>query len=158
MDTERLQNAYRNDLAVKAVCDEMASRERNQSETKLRRIMARLKNDGVNVPKRDVIGAFRTLEECDCGQYVVGRHGWPSRFVWAVGSLGVCQTAQGITTDIEPLPEANDEDETEAEIDSVTHVLRLREEFDVELQLPTDLTDKEASRIAAFVSALPIDE
>ena len=63
-----------------------------------------------------------------------------------------------MTTDIESLPEANDDEEAEAEFDSVTHVLRLREDFDVELQLPADLTEREASRIAAFVSALPIDE
>ena len=158
MDTERLREAYKDDYAVKAVCDEMAARERNQAETKLRRMMARLSKDGIDVRKRDVIAAFRTLEECGCGQYVVGRHGWPSRFVWAVGSIAACQAAQGMTTDIQSLPEANDDEEAEAEFDSVTHVLRLREDFDVELQLTADLTEKEASRIAAFVSALPIDE
>ncbi len=158
MDTERLRQAYNEHYAVKAVCDEMAARERNQTETKLQRIIARLDQAAVDVRKADVIAAFRILEECGCGQYVVGRHGWPSRFVWAVGSIAACQAAQGMSTDIESLPEANDEEEVEAECDSITHVLRLREDFDVELQLPADLTEKEASRIAAFVSALPIYE
>jgi len=158
MDSERLRRAYNTDTAVKAVCDEMAARERNQTETKLRRIMARFNNDGVEIRKPDVIAAFRTLEECGCGQYVPGRHGWPSRFVWSVGSLGACQTAQGGTAELEPLQESNDDDEIDAELDTVTHVLRLRDDFDVEFLLPSDLTNKEASRIAAFVSALPIED
>jgi hypothetical protein len=38
----------------------------------------------------------------------------------------------------------------------VTHQLRLRERFGVHLKLPTDLTENEAERIAAWVRALPI--
>jgi hypothetical protein len=158
MEISRLQSAYKSDAAVRAVCDEMAARERNQTETKLRRIIARLNGGGNDIRKPNVIAALRTLEDCGCGQYVAGRHGWPSRFVWSVGSRGACQTAQGTIADFETLEDANDDADIEAELDTVTHMLRLREDFDLELVLPADLTDKEATRIATFISALPIDE
>ena len=158
MNVQQLRDAYSSDPNVAAICDEMASRERNQSETKLSRILARLLNNGSSVRKNDAIASFRKLEESGCGQYIVGRHGWPSRFVWAVGSLAACQAAQGVVESVEPLPETDDDAETEFELEAVTHYLRLREDFDVEIQLPDDLTVREAERLCSFISSLPLDE
>jgi len=53
----------------------MAARQRNQSETKLKRILALLKNDNGEVKKSELIAAFRKLEDLGCGQYIEGRHG-----------------------------------------------------------------------------------
>lgn len=158
MDVQRLREAYNSDANVTSICDEMASRERNQSETKLSRILARLTNNGSSVRKHEAIAAFRKLEECGCGQYIVGRHGWPSRFVWSVSSLSACQAARGMGDSVDPLPETDDEIETEIELDAITHYLRLRDDFEIELQLPDDLTQREADRICSFVNALPIDD
>ena len=58
----------------------------------------------------------------------------------------------------QPLRPFNNSREIEAEIDTLTHVFHLRTDFDVEIQLPSDLTPREAARIAAFVSVLPIEE
>jgi hypothetical protein len=158
MNSEALRRAYSSNDAVKGICNEMAERERNQSETKLARILARLQNNGSALGKHEVISGFRLLEEAGCGQYVEGRHGWKSRFVWAVGSLSASQIAQGANTAVEALPASNEDEEIEAEIDTLTHVFHLRTDFDVEIQLPSDLTPREAARIAAFVSVLPIEE
>lgn len=158
MDTEGLRRLYTENPAVKAICDEMSTRERNQTETKLKRILARLGKNGTDIRRHEAIAAFRLLEDCGCGQYIEGRHGWPSRFVWSVGSIAACQVAQGSNADIKSLPEADEEEEVDAELDTVTHVLRLREDFDLELQLPTDFSRREARRVVNFVNALPIDE
>lgn len=158
MDTPALRLAYSNDAGVKSICDEMAQRERNQTETKLARILGRLSNNGSEIRKHEVIAAFRKLEECGCGQYVEGRHGWPSRFVWAVGSLSACQIAQGANATVEALPEANTDDEIEAQVDTITHALRLRDDFIVEIQLPSDFTQRESQRLASFIASLPMDE
>ena len=72
---QKLRDSYNNNAVVSQLCDDMAMRERNQSETKLVRMQARLEKKGLLVQKSEVIAAFRTLEECDCGQYVVGRQG-----------------------------------------------------------------------------------
>ena len=81
----------------------MAGRDRNQTETKLRRILRHLTNDGVDLKRSEVIGAFRELEQAGCGTCVEGRHGWPSRFVWDVKSLHVSAAAKG-TQPLEPSP------------------------------------------------------
>lgn len=158
MNPEALRSAYNTNDIVRQICDEMAERERNQAETKLARMLARLQKNGSTVRKHEAIAAFRLLEDSDCGQYVEGRHGWPSRFVWSVGSISACQIAKGMETAVESLPEANEDEEFDAEVDTITHLLQLRSDFAVELQLPTDLTQREAERIASFVAALPIDE
>jgi hypothetical protein len=158
MNSEALRHAYNTNEIVRQICDDMAERERNQAETKLLRILARLQNNGSNVRKNEAIAAFRLLEESACGQYVEGRHGWPSRFVWSVGSKSACQIAKGMEATIETLTETNEDEEFEAEVNTITHVLQLRSDFALELQLPTDLTQREAVRIASFVAALPLDE
>ena len=61
-------------------------------------------------------------------------------------------------TTVETLPETNEDEEFEAEVNTITHLLQLRSDFALELQLPTDLTQREAVRIASFVAALPLDE
>ena len=158
MNSDALRNAYNTNEIVRQICDEMAERDRNQAETKLKRILARLQSSGTNVRKHEAIAAFRILEEFGCGQYVEGRHGWPSRFVWSVGSKSACQIAKGMETTVETLPETNEDEEFEAEVNTITHLLQLRSDFALELQLPTDLTQREAVRIASFVAALPLDE
>lgn len=158
MDTAALRQAYVTDAGVKSICDEMARRERNQTETKLARILGRLSNNGSEIRKNAAIAAFRKLESCGCGQYVEGRRGWPSRFVWSVGSLSACQIAQGANAIVEALPELNTDEEIAAEVDTITHSHRLRDDFSVELQLPSDLTQREAQRLGSFIASLPIDD
>lgn len=158
MNIQKLRELYNNQAVVAELCDEMALRERKQWETKLSRMLALLENKGSSAQKSEVIAAFRSLEECGCGQYVVGRHKKPSRFVWSVSSLDTCQAAQGKSNSVEPLPETDDDIETDAELDSVTHCLRLRSDFNLELQLPDDLTHIEAERLCSFISALPLSE
>lgn len=153
---QRIRELYSSNKVVSAICDDMALRERNQSETKIKRMMTLLKSKGSAVEKTEVIAAFRELEDCSCGQYIVGRHGWPSRFVWSVSSLDTCKAARGISDSVESIPETDDVEGEESE--TTTHCLRLRDDFRVEVQLPEDLTTQEAERLCSFISALPIDE
>jgi hypothetical protein len=128
MNIEELKQFYSSDAAARVLCDHMASRKRNQSETKLERILALLDADDDNVKKSDLIAAFRKLGEIGCGQYIEGRHGWPSRFVWSVGSLSACQAASGETSIVEPLQAAAD---TTTEEESLTHSFNLRADLPI---------------------------
>src|SRR5438034_8550195 len=95
MELDKLKAAYAHDPVVRSVCDHMAAREKNQHETKLHRMVKHLANDGHDLKRSELIAAFRSLEGAGCGQYVEGRHGWPSRFVWEVKSLHVSAAAKG---------------------------------------------------------------
>lgn len=94
-DINQLQLLYRESEVARAFFDHAASRERDQSETKVDRILVRLRADGRTFPRRDIIALFRKLEESGCGQFIEGRHGWPSRFVWSTGWTSVGRVAAG---------------------------------------------------------------
>ena len=95
MELEKLKSVYAQNKVVQAICDHMAAREKNQNETKLHRMLRHLANDGLDLKRTELIAAFRALEEAGCGQYVEGRHGWRSRFVWEVKTLDVSAAAKG---------------------------------------------------------------
>jgi len=54
-----------------------------------------LAGEGQAFERREIIALFRQLEKAGCGQFVEGRRGWPSRFVWSVGLTGVGRAAAG---------------------------------------------------------------
>jgi hypothetical protein len=98
---DRLRQFYEESVVARAFFDHAARRERDQSETKVDRILVRLKAQGQDLSRREIVALFRKLQELGCGQFVEGRHGWPSRFVWSVGMTSVGRAAAG-----EPQPVA----------------------------------------------------
>jgi hypothetical protein len=154
METDKLRAAYAQNKVVQAICDHLSKREKNQNETKLHRMLQHLGNDGHEVKKSAVIAAFRELEEAGCGQYVEGRHGWPSRFVWSVKTLHVSAAARGDHALEQDLEDNDAEDDPEL----LEHSFNLRPGVVVTMELPADLTKGEASRLAAFIQTLPFDD
>src|SRR5437660_10263948 len=94
-DVNALRQLYRDNPVAKAFFDHAARRERDQSETKVDRILVRLKADGHEFQRREIIELFRTLQDQGCGQFVEGRRGWPSRFVWAAEMTSIARSAAG---------------------------------------------------------------
>ncbi len=75
---EMLRQLYRQSPVARTFFDHAARRERDQSETKVDRILIRLRADGHAFPRRDIIDLFRKLQEQGCGQFVEGRRGCES--------------------------------------------------------------------------------
>ena len=92
---ETLLQLYNDSPIAKAFFDYAARRERDQSETKVDRILVRLRADGHEFRRREVIELFRKMQDQGLGQFVEGRHGWPSRFVWSTGLTSVGRAATG---------------------------------------------------------------
>jgi hypothetical protein len=150
MNIDRLKSAYAGNRAVKVICDEMASRDRNQNETKLERMLKLGRDNGAeDLKKGEVIAGFRHLEEASCGKYIEGRHGWRSRFVWEVKSLDVAAAARGEKSIERSVVDDN------ADLEMIEHSFVLRPDLTISLELPDDLTETEASRLATFMAALP---
>ena len=156
MEKEKLKELYGRDATAKIFFDHMASRQRNQSETKMERIMQLLADDGHTCSRGDIVAVFKNLEEYKCGQFVAGRWSWPSRFVWDVDSLSASRFAAGETQEVK---EIKKEDEEEGgQKDSLKHAFNLRADLPIEFTLPIDLTEKEAERLAGFIKALPMED
>lgn len=155
MQIETLKQVYKNNDAARAICDHMAQRAKNQYETGRQRMEYWLASDGYDFKRSEVIAAFRSLEQAECGRYVEGRHGWKSRFVWAVQSKLVADAAQGLES-----KDVVETDTLEEEIsdEAIEHTFVLRPDLSISLELPADLTKAEAQRLAQFVSALSFDE
>ena len=158
MELEKLKNVYAQNKVVQAICDHMAARERNQNETKLHRMLRHLTNDGVDLKRSELIAAFHALEDAGCGQYVEGRHGWRSRFVWEVKTLDVSAAAKGQQTLERDVSSDDAVDQPDEDVELIEHSFVLRPDLTVSVELPADLTKSEASRLAAFLQALPFED
>lgn len=71
-----LRQLYQQSSVARAFFDHAARRERDQSETKVDRILVLLRAEGHTFPRREIIALFRKLQEHGCGQFVEGRRGW----------------------------------------------------------------------------------
>jgi hypothetical protein len=154
---ELLRRLYNDTNVNKAVFDYFAARLNNSAETTVDRLHAVIRAQLPDVSRRDIIELFKVLQRRGCGEFVTGRKGYPSRFVWSVELIAVGKAAGGEPTEIEPLTDADrrpgQTDENEATL--IVHPYTLRPDLRIELALPRDLTAIEAGRIADFVRTLP---
>ena len=153
---DELRSLYAENSAASSLFDEFSNRKRNRRVTKTDWVARRFASSGIR--RADIISMFRRLEQLDCGKYVEGRRGNPSRFEWSKSSLAICRLASGETENAEPQELSDvgvDEGEPDTEIE--VHTLRLRPDFMIELELPTDLTTREAERVGKFLLSLPRD-
>ncbi len=121
-----------------------------------------------------VVFWFKQLAAVGCGQFVVGRRGYPSRFVWKFHPCRVANTAltgedELAPTDWDLLASDESADETREHADEeapeaaalddeiMSFSFPLRRGFAVQLNLPASLKKAEADRLAAFIQALPVD-
>jgi len=92
---DALRQLYEENSVARSFFDHAAGRERDQSETKVDRILVLLRAEGHEFKRKEIIDLFRTLQFHGLGQFVEGRHGWPSRFVWNARFTSVGRAAQG---------------------------------------------------------------
>lgn len=151
-----------NSLAFKIFMD----REKDSKETKLERLEDLIRQEGGSPSRVEIVALMKGLQEANCGRFIVGRRGSPSRFVWSVSlrSVGLAATSgsdhvECIGIDAEERDSGNaNEEQTEFDHDSsITHSFILRPDYRVELRLPADLTSREAARLADFLRTLPFD-
>jgi hypothetical protein len=157
-DTEPLRTLYTLRPTNKAALDHFAGRRYSSTRTTVERLQALLRQEGHDVPRGDIIDLFKGLEAAKCGKFVVGRKGHPSRFEWSVSLISVGRAAAGEVTEVQALSESEQNaviEEEEAGGGWIAHCFVLRPGVEVRLDLPSDLTNAEADRLAEFVRALP---
>ena len=107
---------------------------------------------------------FRDLEDAECGQFIVGRSGWPSRLVWNVDSLAASRLASGENQEVEEIWDEDEDEDDEVlsairpAVEIIKHSFNLRSDYVVKIWLPVKLTKKEAERLSLFVQSLPFDD
>lgn len=130
---EVLRQLYRQNPVARAFFDHAARRTRDQSETTVDRMLVLLKAEGHAFVRRDIINLFRVLQTQGCGQFVEGRRGWPSRFVWGAGMTSVGKAAAGESQPITHIStEDNGLDQEDSSGDADQGVETVTEDFDGE--------------------------
>jgi hypothetical protein len=158
MNEVQLKELYEDSEIAKTFLDHMAARKRNQSETKVDRALDIFSKEGFNFARGDIVGLFQRLQDASCGQFVVGRRGWRSRFVWSVGSLSASRLASGEMQEVEDIITDEEYDAGDEQEELISHSFNLRPDLEVTMNLPADLSTKEAERLSLFVRSLPMEE
>jgi hypothetical protein len=114
---------------------------------------------GRSWPRRRLIRSLRELAQAGCGHLRVGRHGSPSRFQWKAAPAELVKRPElGLASaPAMPLPTAVPTAPVRPgpEPRLMQHVFHLRPDQQVTFLLPKDLTEKEADRLARFITTLP---
>lgn len=114
----------------------------------------------------EVVRVFKELANAGCGTFRNGRKGYKTRIEWEYSLVSLGEVAKGEAAIPEPIDlSALEDDEDDFEITSteemdeglITHAFQLRPDMVLHLGFPSDLTTKEAERLAAFIRALPFD-
>ncbi len=131
-----------------------------------------LREEGHPCNVSQVTAVFRSLEDLGCGKYITGRRGKKSRFRWWLPMISIGQVATGEEVQVEEdeaglsdmVGVSEEEEASEAEAGDledaawITHTFFLREDVEIQLELPSDLTRFEAKRLSTFIDSLPFDE
>lgn len=108
-----------------------------------------------------VVAFFKALQAIGIGQFIVGRYGYPSRFVWSrqaqvAGTSGPqASDAPGATAAAKPttVPLQADVAISLQRVGEavVTHQVIIRGKVKLSIELPIDLTASEAIKVAQYV-------
>jgi DNA-binding MarR family transcriptional regulator len=145
----------RNDVS-KAFLERLANRTRSSRFTTVEHVIRFTRGT-----RKDVVELFKSLEELGLGAFIPGRRGGQSRFEWHVRLTDVGQAAIGEVEEIEQATEhelEEEDEEDEEEEGMVSHEYTLRPGAKVEFSLPSNLTQKEADRLAMFIKTLPFTD
>ncbi len=153
VNIEELKLLYKTNDTARAFLDYAARRERNAKITPVERIQAYLAADGHEASRPQIVHLLKELARIGCGKFFVGRRDCKSRLEWTVGMASVGRAASGQSQNIEKAPDEQDLfDET---VRRLRHTYHLRPEVSVEFDLPADLTESEANRLADYLKTLP---
>ncbi len=159
VDSNRLRLLYDNDDAARALLEHFANRKNDSRLTTVENLQRVGTRTGIELSRQQVISVLQSLESAGCGDFIVGRRGKSSRFIWKVSTAAVGDLARGAQVHRSELSRPTESVFSGEEGDIVVHQYHLRPGLKpVRLELPIDLTVTEAARLAMFITTLPLDQ
>jgi hypothetical protein len=159
MNPDKLKSLYSINPNARHLFDMLAERSNNAKSTSVERIMQLSSAHKIPISRNEVVGLFKQLAEIGCGRFVTGRRGHSSRLQWAVNIFTLGKAASGELDKVDSLesaPPVLDAEKLNGSVSALTHRFHLRPDHAVTFELPTDLSEKEAQRLAKFIEALPM--
>jgi len=161
---KQLQALNATNKAASAFFEQASARQRHQTETLVRRAA-----EVCHVEYWQMKEVFQKLAEMGIGTYITGRRGFESRVKWLYGLRSIGRAARGEHQALLSLQgeDFGPEDESvepilapplaEATPIVTEHSYKLRPDHTLQLTLPTDLSAREAERLAGWIRTLPFE-
>lgn len=154
---KRLQQYNDSDDAFAAVMAWAAKRKNDSRETNIDRLAYK-----ADLRRSEVVRVAKLLAELGHCKFVPGRHSHPSRIEWisSLRSVGLAATGRTNTIDELDIDTAVEDDDDEQVLveGHISHVFQLRPDVPIKFDLPANLTQAEAQRLARFVESLPFGD
>jgi hypothetical protein len=160
-----LRGACANSDVLRAMCEVISSYKRGVTDIRTHMMEKYLTDWGYSFNHSQVIAGFRELQAIGVGKYWAGRRGSTSRFefvdkVTVVSSFlpnAAVSTAGGCSID-ETNSQQDGQIDSQDSDEMISHRYVLRPGLSITIQLPADLTDREAQRISQFVGCLSFED
>jgi hypothetical protein len=144
---EKLKEACSTSPIINALFVHWNEYGRNVSEHRARRLFAQTAELG---NYSELIAALRVLQELGCGEFIVSRHSVPTRFVWEEGAM--LPTVREVLGSSLATSVATPVSKIIGKTVARTFLLtRDGKEMPIDFQIPTDLSEREASRLSSFI-------
>src|SRR5579884_1635052 len=157
IDAPALRALYESSKDARIILDDFASRKHELREVTVDSLVKRAAVSGLGMHRQQVIPILQRIAKAGCGEFIVGRRGFQSRFVPSVSLAHIGRLAAG-GDEHSATPQAistEQRGQENREVDIVAHVYHLRKGMNISIHLPSDLTAVEAHRLAAFIETLP---
>jgi len=164
-DQQAMRELYSDSAAAKRILDDLAARRKNPNGN-MTSVDSLQANYGLS--RAEAVEILRAFEDNGCGQFYVGRRGQPSRLEWLHSAIDVARAASmdaGVEQQVfENDQQARASGDGEGEHASTAQAkprartieqrIRVRQDLDAIIQIPEDLTQAEAEKLARIVSNL----
>jgi hypothetical protein len=147
IDEQKLRENYKKDPLFRTLMDFFSTEPKDHRSITVDVLCDKLAARSISIRRSEVIRALQSLSGHNRGWFTIGRRGWPSRFEFHVSSIALAKAASS----------RDDGEKTKKVAAMLTHRFRLRADLEISLELPTDLTDKEVTRISDFLKTLPFE-
>ncbi len=101
-----IQKLYKEDDDLRELFDWCATLKRDATETSVDTIASKL-----NISRKGALNIVRQLESAGCGEFLVGRRGGTSRFIWKYSRISLGKVASGEFSEIEGVQDPIEGDE-----------------------------------------------
>jgi hypothetical protein len=149
----RLRALYESDRVAKIVLEHLATREKNSDETTVVALHQAIRQAGHALEYGEVRNAAKSIAAACSARFVRGRRGGKTRIIWNLPLIEVGRAAH--VGDSQAAGVSTGQRNGATGEKTVRISIPLRPDFSLPLELPSDFTRTEASRLARVIENLP---
>lgn len=152
IDVKELRSLVKGQRITAGLMEYLSSKQRHTWEITVENAMR--VTDG---NRADVIDNFKKLADLRLGRLTVGRKGHKTRFEWFISPGQIAKAAAGEIDELEG-DGAQGPGTADDGIELLMHTYQLRRDLEIAIDLPSDLSEKEATKLARWIETLPFTD